>query len=182
MYKTTTQRPGIVGQTPGRSIIGYEFEDAFGAWLSDALELPRDCVIPGWKFAREKAPDWADCAFFYLGTVKADEVDQEPTEDGGMVIDYYGCLTVTVVLYGMNARLLSMLLCDTFSVDQNAEYLHKVCGLAYVDSQVQAQLLEPVGGDYRQRADVSITFNYHYQRTWAVRPIAEAPDATIFKS
>ena len=99
-----------------------------------------------------------------------------------MVIDYYGQLTITVVLYGMNARLLSMLLCDTFSVDQNAEYLHKVCGLAYVDSQVQAQLLEPVGGDYRQRADVSITFNYHYQRTWAVRPIAEAPDATIFKS
>ena len=182
MYKVTSQRPGIVGQTPGKTLIGYEFEDAFGAWLSDALELPRNCVSPGWSFAREKVQDWADCAVFYLGTVKTDDIVQDPTEDGGTIIDYYGQLTITVVLYGMNARLLSMLLCDTFSVAQNADQLRKVCGLAHVDSQVQAQLLEPVGGDYRQRADVSITFNYHYQRTWAVRPIAEAPDASIFKS
>lgn len=177
MY-STTQAPGVVGQVPGNTIIGFDFEDRFGQWLSIALGLPRNAVRPGWTYARDKASDWEDCAFFFFGTTKGQGVRQRPQEDGSVEIDYFGQLDISVVIYGMNARYLSMLLVDTFSVGQNATELHKQCGLGFVDAEIQSQLLEPVGGDFRHRADVTLRFNYRYSRTWSVMSIAEAPDVT----
>lgn len=177
MFKTT-QYKGVIGQTAGSTIIGEAFERAFGDWLSDALQIPRTQVEAGWRTQRDRFPDCVDYAVFFLGPPRQRGMREEGTDGTELVVHYFGDLEINVVIYGENARLLSMLLCDLFSIDQNSNELHEKCGLGYVQSSITAQLMEPVGSDYRQRADVTLQFNYRYDRTWAVRSLVEAPDVS----
>lgn len=167
----TTQRPGVVDQTPGPTIIGEDFEDRFGDWLSAALDIPRDDVRPGWKPERLGAPE--EVAVFSLGAPDAEAPIVESFEDGKLDVEYSGRIDIVVTIYGRNSRLLSWLLCDLFAIEQNAHELEVNCGLGYVDAAVQAQILEPVGGQMRERADVVLSCTYSYSRTWAVREIVD---------
>ena len=178
MAEHTTQRAGVIDQTPGPTIIGEDFEDRFGDWLSAALDIPRDNVRPGWKPERLGAPE--EVAVFSLGTREPDEPTISAFADGQYEVEYTGRIDIAVTLYGRNARYLSWLLCDLFAVEQNAYELLSRCGLGYIGAVVQAQILESVGGQMRERADVIISCNYAYTRTWAVRTIVEAQAKTYF--
>lgn len=174
----TTQYKGIVGQTAGSTIIGEDFERVLGDWLADALEVQRNHVVSGWQFTRETFPDAVDVVAFSVGAPSSNPV-RENFKDNAYNVRYSGSVDIHVYIYGENSRLLSMLLVDTFSLSQNCEELHRLCGLGYVDSAIEAQTLEPVGSDYRPRADVRLTFNYRYERTWHVRTLVESPDVSI---
>lgn len=174
----TTQYKGIVGQTAGSTIIGEDFERTFGDWLADALEVPRNCVFSGWQLTRDTFPDALDVVAFSVGAPATNAV-REKFQDNAYVLNYMGAVDIHVVIYGENSRLLSMLLVDTFSLSQNAEKLQRLCSLGYVGSAIEALTLEPVGSDFRQRADVRLTFNHRYQRTWHVRTLVKSPDVSI---
>lgn len=169
----TTQYKGIVGQTAGSTIIGEDFERVLGDWLADALEVPRNCVFSGWQLTRDTFPDAMDVVAFSIGAPTCNPV-KEKFKDNAYVVNYMGSVDIHVCIYGENSRLLSMLLVDTFSLSQNCEELHRLCGLGYVGSAIEAQVLEPVGSDFRQRADVRIDCNYSYTRTWSVRTLVES--------
>lgn len=171
----TTQRPGVIDSGPAVTPIHPDFEDAFAAWLAEALDLPAGAVSNGWKTDKAGFPDRMDFASFAIGAPTETEHYTESFEDGAQVVAYGGTLPITISLLGPNARLLGWHLCDLFAIEQNADALELRCGLGFTDASIQALLLEPVGGQLRERVDVVLTFTYRYTRRWAVRSIVDVP-------
>ena len=171
---TTSQTPGVVSLIKSENTLDPDWEDKIQEWLCEISGLNSDHVIPNYQINKSILSK-ETTLYYQFGPPQPEGTPiKEVAPDGESIkVIFTNTITLTLYIYGTNARELAQEICDACAVNQST-YTPYQLGLGFIDAKVTASIMDADANGYIPRTDIEMLFNYTYSRTYAVKSITSA--------